>query len=121
MHKVICKGYLNFAPRFFFFFVAKVNTSGPECHVLHLASYFAGSGMKWENGFSLSQEKTDLFCLFQHSYFGREQKVKMLVSQAMSDSVAPWTVAHQAPLSVEAKILEWVAMLFSRGSSQPRD
>ena len=38
--------------------------------------------------------------------------------------VIPWTVAHQAPLSigfVQVRILEWVAMPFSRGSSQPRD
>ena len=37
---------------------------------------------------------------------------------------SPWTVAHQAPLSKEilqARILEWVAMLSSRGSSQPWD
>ena len=36
----------------------------------------------------------------------------------------PWTVARQAPLSMgilQARILEWVAMLSSRGSSQPRD
>ena len=36
----------------------------------------------------------------------------------------PWTVAHQAPLSMgilQARILEWVAMPSSRGSSQPRD
>ena len=36
----------------------------------------------------------------------------------------PRTRAHQAPLSVgilQARMLEWVAMLFSRGSSQPRD
>ena len=43
----------------------------------------------------------------------------------MSDSFAtPWTVAHQAPLSMgilQARTLEWVAMLSSRGSSQPRD
>ena len=42
----------------------------------------------------------------------------------MSDSVTPWAVAHQAPLSMgilQARILEWVAMPFSRGSSQPRD
>ena len=35
-----------------------------------------------------------------------------------------WTVAHQAPLSMgilQARILEWVAMPFSRGSSWPRD
>ena len=36
----------------------------------------------------------------------------------------PWTVARQAPLSMgilQARILEWVAMPSSRGSSQPRD
>ena len=36
----------------------------------------------------------------------------------------PWTVACQSPLSMgilQARILEWVAMLSSRGSSQPRD
>ena len=34
-----------------------------------------------------------------------------------------WTVAHQAPLSIvilQARILEWVTMPSSRGSSQPR-
>ena len=38
--------------------------------------------------------------------------------------VTPWTVARQAPLSMEilqARILEWVGMPSSRGSSQPRD
>ena len=36
----------------------------------------------------------------------------------------PWTVAHQAPLCMrffQARILEWVAIFFSRGSSIPRD
>ena len=31
-----------------------------------------------------------------------------------------WTLAHQAP-SFMARILEWVAISFSMGSSQPRD
>ena len=38
--------------------------------------------------------------------------------------VTQWTTARQAPLSMgtlQARILEWVAMHFSRGSSQPRD
>ena len=38
--------------------------------------------------------------------------------------VTPWTVAYQAPLStgiLQARILEWVASPFSRGSSRPRD
>ena len=37
----------------------------------------------------------------------------------------PWTIAHQAPLSMVFSrtgiILEWVAIPFSRGSPQPRD
>ena len=38
--------------------------------------------------------------------------------------VTLWTVAHQAPLSMgilQARILEWVAIPFSRGSPEPRD
>ena len=38
--------------------------------------------------------------------------------------MTPWTVVHQAPLSmgiIQARILEWVAMPSSRGSSQLRD
>ena len=35
----------------------------------------------------------------------------------------PWTVACQAPLSEisQARILEWVAIFYARGSSPPRD
>ena len=47
-----------------------------------------------------------------------------LVASVVSDSVTPCTVALQAPLSVgilQARILKWVAMPSSRGSSQPRD
>ena len=35
-----------------------------------------------------------------------------------------WTVVHQAPLPMgiaQARILEWVAMSSTRGSSRPRD
>ena len=38
--------------------------------------------------------------------------------------VTPWTVANQAPLSMgilQARILEWVALPSSGGSSQPKD
>ena len=38
--------------------------------------------------------------------------------------VTAWTGAHQASLSMgilQARILEWIAMPTSRGSSQPRD
>ena len=39
-------------------------------------------------------------------------------------SVTPWAAAHLAPLSIgilQARILEWVAMPSTRGSSQSRD
>ena len=38
--------------------------------------------------------------------------------------VIPWTAAHEAPLSMgfsRQEYLEWVAISFSRGSSQPRN
>ena len=36
--------------------------------------------------------------------------------------VTSWTVAHQAPLSMEfSRQLKWVTIPFSKGSSQPRD
>ena len=51
-------------------------------------------------------------------------KVLCVLSRSIvSDSATPRTVAHQAPLSIgilQARILEWVAMSSSRGSSQPR-
>ena len=47
----------------------------------------------------------------------------MLRRSVRSDPLQPH-VAHQASLSIgilQARILEWVAMPSSRGSSQPRD
>ena len=44
----------------------------------------------------------------------------VLSRSVMSNSVTPWTVAHQAPLSMgilQARILEWVAIPSSRGFS----
>ena len=57
-----------------------------------------------------------------HQIFNLECAV--LSRSVVSDSVTLWTVAHQAPLSMgilQARILEWVAMPFSRGSSQLRN
>ena len=48
----------------------------------------------------------------------------LLVSCCVQLCVNLRTVAHQAPLSMgilQTRILEWVAMPSSRGSSQPRD
>ena len=49
--------------------------------------------------------------------------VYSLVAQSCPTLWDPWTVAHQAPLCLgilQARILEWVSMPSSRGSSQPR-
>ena len=49
------------------------------------------------------------------------------VAQSCPLFATPWTVAHQAPLVgnlhgiSQARILEWVAIFFSRGSSPPKD
>ena len=54
-------------------------------------------------------------------FFTTEPAVRCSVTP---DSGTSWTVAHQDPLSmgiIQARILEWVALLSSRGSSQPRD
>ena len=50
--------------------------------------------------------------------------VLLLSCSVMSDSTTLRTAARQAPLSMrilQARILEWVAMSSSRGSSPPRD
>ena len=50
--------------------------------------------------------------------------VLCLVTQSCPTVCNPMTIAHQAPLSMgilQARILEWVAMPSSRGSSQRRD
>ena len=51
-------------------------------------------------------------------------KVKVKSLSRLRLFVTPWTVAHQAPQSMEilqARILEWVAISSSRESSRPRD
>ena len=55
-------------------------------------------------------------------YLGMKVKVKSL--SLFRRFATPWTVGYQAPLSMgffQARILEWVAISFSRRSSQPRD
>ena len=48
----------------------------------------------------------------------------LLFSCCVQIFAAPWTIDRQAPLSMgfsQARILEWIAISFCRGSSQPRD
>ena len=47
-----------------------------------------------------------------------------LVAKSSLTLLTPWTVARKALLShgiLQARVLEWVVISFSRGSSQPRD
>ena len=77
-------------------------------HALYL---FWLQGKMYQN--TVVSNKLSLFCVcavFSHSL------VQLLV--------IPWTVACQAPLSLgnlQARVLEWVAMPSSRGSSQSKD
>ena len=51
-------------------------------------------------------------------------KVKVKSLSHVRLFVTPWTVAYQAPPSMgffQARVLEWTAIAFSRGSSRPRD
>ena len=51
-------------------------------------------------------------------------KVKVKSLSRVRLFATPWTVSHQSPLStgiLKARILEWVAISFSRGSSRTRD
>ena len=51
-------------------------------------------------------------------------KVKVKSLSRVQLFATPWTVAYQAPVLhgiLQARILEWVAISFSRGSSKPRD
>ena len=55
-----------------------------------------------------------------HSSMGNKQWSEVSV---ISESETPWTVAHRllCPWNLQARILEWVAVPFSRGSSWLRD
>ena len=53
-----------------------------------------------------------------------DQDAAAVHSVVSDSSAAPWTVALQAPLSMEffqARLLEWIAISSSRGSSQHRE
>ena len=117
--------------------------SSPASPVLATGIRFTGCGVSIFLGSHISCNWTpvvepfaDLIC--EHCWWWRSLtflrvllrcqsslSVIVCVSRSVvSNSGTPWTVTHQAPLSMgflQARILEWVAIPFSRGSSQPRD
>ena len=65
-----------------------------------------------------------MFLVRSCSWWGFSVLSRVRLSHHVRLFATPWTVVHQAPLSMgilQERILEWVAMSFSRGSSQPRD
>ena len=74
-------------------------------------------------GLFCSLESSGLYLFFSHIMYSDITCSASLLSHVRL-FVAPWTVAHQAPLSIailQTRTLEWVAYPFSVGSSQPRD
>jgi len=80
-----------------------------------------------------SRDFVSLTCVFSATFTSRFSVYKgpsiwhlcaRLVVQSCSTLATLWSVARQAPLSMvvlQPRILEWLAMLSSRGSSQPRN
>ena len=56
-----------------------------------------------------------------YSYSNIAIAVLVKVIQSCQLFTTLWTIACQAPLYMEARILKWVAIPFSRGFSSPRD
>ena len=72
---------------------------------------------------------SSLFFLWSESlcfllYYCSNHLCMLILFSRVQLSETLWTIAHQAPLSIgilQARMLEWIAMPSSRGSSQPRD
>ena len=56
-----------------------------------------------------------------YSYSNIAIAVLVKVIQSCQLFTTLWTIACQAPLYMEARILKWVTIPFSRGFSSPRD
>ena len=79
-------------------------------------------GISWKNRRSQRSTGWDFPTCFMRLFYKVHVCVQSL--SCVQLFTAPWTVAHHTPLSMEffqARILEWVAISFSKGSSQPRD
>ena len=99
-------------------------------HSSVLASRIPGTGASWAAIYGVAQSRTRLKRLSSNS----KASIKLISVQwhflimcavvshsIVSNSVTPWTIIHQAPLSMgilQARILEWVAMPSARGFSQ---
>ena len=90
-----------------------MDCSKPGLPVHHQLPEFTQTHVHWVgDGLQTTKMILDILCCAGLSRFSCVQLF-----------VTPWTVAHQAPLTMEIfqeRILEWVVIPSSRGSSQPR-
>ena len=114
---------------------AEYSLPGFSVHGLRRHKYWSGLPFPSLRDLPNPGIKSHLLCLLRWqadslplSHQGSQMiLLKSSVSHSvMSDSLwLPWTVAYQVSLSMskglQARILEWVAIPFSRRSSQPRD
>ena len=97
-----------------------MNCSTPGFPVHHQLSELAQTQVHWVGDVILPSHP--LSSPSPPKPFKAKLKVKSL--SCIQLFVTLWTVAYEVPPSMEfspAKVLEWVAGSFSRGSSQPRD
>ena len=90
-------------------------STGVGCHCLHVRE-------DWGKGYPLQYSglENSLYSPWGDYIIHGVTKSRI----QLRDFHISWTVARQAPLSMgfsKARILEWVAVSFSRGSSRPRD
>ena len=101
----------------------------PEEEPLRLEGVQYTSGEEWREMTNSSRKNEASgpkwkWCLVVDVSGDAKVKVKVKLLSRVRLCEIPWTVTSQVPLSMgilQARILEWVAMHSSRGSSRPRD
>ena len=109
--------FLNYYFKFFNFWLLFL-TNSKILSVMHLLYCHQALGCHWDFFPRKNKNKKQP----HHNTTGFKKDIG--ACSVTSDSAIPWAVAHQAPLSIEfsrPRILKWVAISSSRGSSQPRD
>ena len=109
--------FLNYYFKFFNFCLLFL-TNSKILSVMHLLYCHQALGCHWDFFPRKNKNKKQP----HHNTTGFKKDIS--ACSVMSDSAIPWAVAHQAALSIEfsrPRILKWVTISSSRGSSQPRD
>ena len=100
---------------------------GSSVHGILQARILEWVAIPFSRGSSQPRDRTCIFCIVGR-FFTAEPSVRVLVTQScltlgdpMDCSLPGSSVYGIVPGILQARILEWVAISSSRGSSQPRD